>query len=613
MSPSGRDVRSARDDRPVAGAESVADDARDILRFPNGNTAVCVVEDADRDHDPRRLLVRLGLPQESARSTIVVCGGADDLVGEPLALAESVVGPAVTDAAEASAAAVVDGGTASGVMAVVGAAREHHAAAMPLLIGVAPRGRVGQQEDAGDIAQLEPHHSHFVLADSASWGGETGLLFRVAAAIAGEERAVVVLVGGGSVAREETLEAVRRNWPVIVVQGSGGFADELASASRRLQTLEKRPRRIPHRSSRSRALADASLRRIVRDGDLRLFSQRDSARLARWITWELSRDHVLKDAWRTFAGYDQRANVLRRSFERFQRTILLLGIVVTALALANAEWHEPSLRFAAIVLPSVLAVMIAFANRQAAGKRWVSLRAAAEGTKMEIYRYRTRTGKYGTDADELGDRCRSELLSTKLGAIDRRLANSEASSGPLAPDDSGLPPNLAGTRDDTMTLLDGDKYVAHRLADQLAYYRRRVTRADTRRSWLRFVSFAAGSGGTALAALGGEPLIALTTAVSAGAVSYLSVMQVDNLVVAYNQSAAELAAIRRDWMALDAAARDQNALESLVERTELALITEQSGWFEQMKAAVQDQQAQLAAQKAALDENGDLTAAPKTG
>lgn len=582
------------------GPEPLTGGARRVLRFPNGNEAICVAADADDDRDPRRLLDQLELPRVAVRPVIVVCGGADDLIGKPLDLAESVVGPAVVHAAGVSNAAVVDGGTASGVMAVIGRAREHRVAAMPLLIGVAPIGRIGQEADThADIARFEPHHSHFVLADSTSWGGETGLLFRVATTLAGEAPAVLVLVGGGAIAKKETLEAVRRDWPVIVVHGSGGFADDLARAVESDRPSQNPLRWIRGLRRRSMLRSDADLRRVVRDGDLQIFNQRESGGLAQWIAWELSGDQVLKDAWRTFAGYDWRATALRRSFERFQKAVILLGIGATALALANAEWHGPYLRFGAIVTPSVLAVTIAFANRQAAGKRWVLLRAAAEATKMEIYQYRTRTGKYRQLRKADDDRPRSMVLAGELGAIDRRLGSSEASAGPLAADEGRRPPNVHGTRDDAMSDLDGDGYVAHRLAEQLAYYSKSVNKLAHRRGWLRFVSLAAGSGGTALAALGGEPLIALTTAASAGAVAYLSILQVDSLLLVYNGSAAELGAIRRDWMALDANARDDAAVEHLVQQTELALITEQTGWVDQMKAAVEDQRAQRAALEAA--------------
>src|SRR5262249_2001271 len=74
--------------------------------------------------------------------------------------------------------------------------------------------------------------------------------------------------------------------------------------------------------------------------------------------------------------------------------ILLLGVLATLLALVHEQWSNPALHWAVVTVPILISVLIALANRRAAGKRWVLLRAAAEATKTEIYRYRTRTGGY---------------------------------------------------------------------------------------------------------------------------------------------------------------------------------------------------------------------------
>ena len=79
----------------------------------------------------------------------------------------------------------------------------------------------------GDRTQLERNHSHFVLADSSEWGGETSLLMDLAARLAHGRRPALALAGGGAIALAEVLSAARRGWPVFVVQGTGGLADSL--------------------------------------------------------------------------------------------------------------------------------------------------------------------------------------------------------------------------------------------------------------------------------------------------------------------------------------------------------------------------------------------------
>jgi hypothetical protein len=103
------------------------------------------------------------------------------------------------------------------------------------LLGIAPAGKVtypGGPSDAGisDGAPLEPNHSHFVLVESDEWGGETGTMFKLAGAL--NVPVATMLINGGSIAGGEALQSVRNGWQLLVVDGSGRFADELSAAVR---------------------------------------------------------------------------------------------------------------------------------------------------------------------------------------------------------------------------------------------------------------------------------------------------------------------------------------------------------------------------------------------
>src|SRR5215472_6671998 len=43
---------------------------------------------------------------------------------------------------------------------------------------------------------------------------------------------VAILVNGGAIAADEALQSVRNGWPLLVIEGSGRFADELSAAIR---------------------------------------------------------------------------------------------------------------------------------------------------------------------------------------------------------------------------------------------------------------------------------------------------------------------------------------------------------------------------------------------
>jgi hypothetical protein len=536
---------------------------------------------------PRDLLARVGIATTEPRPVIVVSGGADELRGAQLSAARGMLGPTVREAVVRTGAAVVDGGTDTGVMALLGDARASDPAAIPVLIGVAPAGRVlHPASDGEDRVALDPNHTHFVLADSDEWGGETSLLIAIAEELAGTLPIVMVLAGGGEGARAEAEEALARGWPLFAIEGTGGTADEIAAvcAGRR---------------------DDKELRAKLDAGDVRCVSSTEPSELAAQLESELHDEQgprdvaALKAAWALFQTYDGLAVRLRTAFERYQLAILVLGVVATVIALAhdgvNAKGLREVLHWAAVVAPIVVSVLAALANRRGAGKRWVLLRAAAEAVKSEIYRYRTRTGVYSR-ADlrrGTGPVDRPRRLASRLSEIEAGLTKTAASSGAITPYDGELPPPMYAKGDDGLGWLDAHGYIEVRVADQLKYYRKKVDQLDRRRAILQFVTLAAGGVGALLAAAGAEIWIGVTTAVAGAALAHLGYLQVDNTIVAFNRAASQLAALKRDH---DVAATTD--LEHIVTGGETVLTAELGGWVQQMTDALtelQDQQTQASA------------------
>ena len=138
-------------------------------------------------------------------------------------------------AAAETGSTVMDGGTASGVMAVLGRAVAASDASAPYL-GVAPAGKVTFEGDehhrSAGTTKLEPNHTNFILANSDEWGGETSLLFEALDELSTSRPAVAVLAGGGSNTIDEVLLAIERRMRIVVIEGTGGLADELAAIAR---------------------------------------------------------------------------------------------------------------------------------------------------------------------------------------------------------------------------------------------------------------------------------------------------------------------------------------------------------------------------------------------
>jgi hypothetical protein len=209
---------------------------KSTISFENGNRAVVVT--APRDASARAILDALGIVSPPA--VILLFGGAAGLDDSCKAHLATLFAEGVTPVAADLGALIIDGGTQSGVMAIMGEAVAQHPGTCQLL-GIAPKGKIAHPEivsgsAVSDGAPLEPHHSHFVLVESAEWGGETATMLELARAFNAPTAAI--LVNGGAIAADEALQSVRNGWPLLVLEGSGRFADELNEAVRHGQSAK---------------------------------------------------------------------------------------------------------------------------------------------------------------------------------------------------------------------------------------------------------------------------------------------------------------------------------------------------------------------------------------
>lgn len=571
----------------------------------HGGVAARIVT-VDDSQDPTKALAELGL--SGGRPVLVLCGGAASLDDDPairMALAP-VLGPSVLMAAARTGALVVDGGTNAGVVALLGQSASPEASA-PLL-GVAPAALVappGAHPENGRVA-LEPHHLYFVLTPGTEWGDETGWLARLSAAAAGDEQVAMVVAGGGAGTSAEIQEAVKRRWPIVLLEGTGGLADDLARRWRRAYTPPARREgiRFSYRGSLPPAAgpnlpgggAADELDQAVIVGSFRLTRAARVSDLANALEWELRRHPVLISAWERFARYDADAVRLRRSFERSQLTILALGLTATLLALllhalttplrGSGAWIATTMHWTVVSLPLLAAVLIAFADRFALGKRWVLLRGAAESIKGEIFRYRTCTGVYGDETES--PESREQSLATRLAAVDTRLFGTEASSADVPVYSGPLPPveSRVGGADDGFRFLDAANYLTLRVVDQIRFYRSRTRQYGRRLRIIQAVILLAAAAAALLAAAGQEIWIGLMTALASAFAVHRSYLQLDATVVAYNQSASQLENLVSRWEALPV--KDREAEYSwFVDQAEAVLQTELGAWIQQMNEALQ--------------------------
>jgi SLOG in TRPM, prokaryote/SMODS and SLOG-associating 2TM effector domain 1/Protein of unknown function (DUF4231) len=580
--------------------------------FGNGNQARLVRASAQDDGKPANLLKLLGrLGLQPGTPVLLLFGGAASLKEAERRVAERAI-QGLVGAARTAGAVIIDGGTQAGVMELAGAVVAAQGRHSPLL-GVAPAGCVAYPGDGmppeGRVA-LDANHSQFVLSPGADWGDETDLLVHLAAVLAGGAPVVAVVAGGGRITATEAVMAVRRGWPLFVVEGSGGTADDVARRWRQRRGVR---RRVP---GWLRRRVDSGMQKIVGDGDLRLVGNDELAQLAGRLAWGLGTDPVAAQVWSRFARYDQAAKRQRATFERLQGAVLLVGVIATLVALSqnalgslggdSRPWLG-GVRAVVIALPIVVSVLIATTNQVGAGKRWVLLRAAAESIKRELYRYRTRTGPYNQQppAGRAEPVSSGQALADRVGEIEAVLVKTEASNGAL-PDYEGLMPPAGGIAagDDGLSRLDPARYLTVRVDDQLGWFRSKVTKLEKRLRWFRVVALVAGGVGTLLAATGHAPWIGLTTAVATAIVAHLGYLQIEPTLVAYNQAASRLDDLRMQWSANPAFHTDAKRFEQLVNDAESMLELEQGGWVQQMSKAIEQFASKPPDQAPSDDEQG---------
>ncbi len=225
------------------------------IAFPNGNRAHAVFLPSDTDVQQVPFLLTI----PSFRGLIMLAGGAGFMEDNLYPNLAQLFSEGIARFAADHDMLVVDGGTQAGVMELMGTAIAEQGHRSPLL-GVSPAGLVsypGQPDtpEQEEHIALDPNHSHFVLVETEEWGGETATMYQLASIFSRECPSVAVIVNGGAIIINEALYNVRQHRPMIVFEGSGRAADEIARLWREKPATIEKP----------------ELAEIVTDGDIHLF------------------------------------------------------------------------------------------------------------------------------------------------------------------------------------------------------------------------------------------------------------------------------------------------------------------------------------------------------
>jgi tetratricopeptide (TPR) repeat protein len=236
----------------IAHLSSGADTAAGSVNLANetfvitlGDLPALAVRVSDQD-DPARIIQLLDLTE--ARPAIFMLGGAVDMSSEAVSVTRPILEEGLAAYAQERGIAIIDGGTHSGAMQMMGEARQRCRGTFPL-VGVAPINLVRfNGHDMPGGYPLDPNHSHFVLTGEGDWGDETDFIVQIAQAITGGKYpALGIVINGGGIVRQEVYRLTlteRLHAPLLVLEGSGRFADTLAHAVRTGETDDSHVREI---------------------------------------------------------------------------------------------------------------------------------------------------------------------------------------------------------------------------------------------------------------------------------------------------------------------------------------------------------------------------------
>lgn len=582
--------------------------APQVIRFANRNTAKLIAPPPGAPVS--QVISALGL--QSPGGLLLMIGNVSPLDKEIELQLIQLFSRGLARAAADATAAIVTGGRSSGIAAITGRGVADRGHKSPL-IGAAPAGKVsypGGPAD-GSIAggeALESNHSHFVLVEGNEWDEATDTMFELTSALAANKQVVTVLVNGDDLAKKQILQSVRRGWPIVVIRGSGGLADEIGDL------WQKRPPFIP----------DADLAEITVDGKLHFFQLGSGSiseferRLEQLLHFkEAESISTIELAWQRFAEYDNNANRQQKSFTRIQAAILSLGVFGTLLALVEFTFKnnfdvvnnltyfyiERTMYYILLAVPILVAALTAGANRFSAGNKWILLRASAESIKKEIYRYRTRTEIYSDRATK--KTTREIKLERKIEALSRKLMQTEVNVSAIKPYNGPIPPKgVSAPGDDGLSFLTPERYMTYRLHDQLNYYRNKTVRLENRLKRMQWIVYLAGAVGTALVAIGLELWIALTTSIVTALTTYIEYQQVENTLMRYNQTATDLANVKSWWVSLSAEEQaDPRNIDKLVAQTETSIHSEHAAWVQEMQDAMAELRAEQTGEEKSEDED----------
>lgn len=202
---------------------------RDKPKVVDFGHSQAILWEVDHHIPPNEALVGIGAPAYSA--SIAMHSGAGGMTDEYLAKMQVLFDDGLARFAQDENILILDGATEAGAMITIGKARSKINGTFPL-IGVTVSEHIaypGGPNPDDDHFPLEENHSHFLIVKADEFGAESELLINLIGVW--NEPSIALIVNGGQIVKQEAELHAQRGTPLLVLKGSGRFADELADSN----------------------------------------------------------------------------------------------------------------------------------------------------------------------------------------------------------------------------------------------------------------------------------------------------------------------------------------------------------------------------------------------
>uniref|UniRef100_A0A7S1NI47 SMODS and SLOG-associating 2TM effector domain-containing protein n=1 Tax=Eutreptiella gymnastica TaxID=73025 RepID=A0A7S1NI47_9EUGL len=431
---------------------------------------------------------------------------------------------------------------------------------------------------------------------------------------------VTILFGGDKLSKFHLINSARQGWPILLIHGSGGYADLLCSSLEKLAKVDGLDRRIPlaQVDGITAEIIDSGVCHVIPKGSL-------SESLSRVVESSMTGDGTLEKAWQTYSQWELNSENNSKAHQRIQVGVLITGILTTFIStlevVLKAVYGEPItahiiyniLGYLIIGFPIAISLLQAVLNKRRYGAKHASLQHASQALLREIYMYRTRVQGYSDDAVRAAKIAqardsphveaskkymnRQELLQIRLEHITSELQETEVAEDSMEEVvQRGLPTSIRETGDDGLSDLTSDDYVRVRLRTKLQEHRSDSKRFQNILAGLTNLAISMGALGTLLGALNiTEPLrayslvtwVALTTAINNAITRYIDYSRYEARHKRSNQSIHTLHIIDSWWASRGSTADTQTTREKLVLDVEDLVSADVAEWRRQLKSSLE--------------------------